>query len=572
MSSSPTWAYMFEASSIQSYLVLGGRLADMVAASELVEQLTCDLLDDILKTLDLEEDKSIRFSRRAGGAFFAFLPERQRAEDLRNLMALTLAQIAPGLDFVHCVVEGENDFDAASKGMETLGRAKAVPRASLPVIGPLVMRAPRTGNAAVENMHMAGNTREFTDAPLRARRLFDKSRYAKGKLVSRFAPKDGTANNLRWPTNLQGEQDSGEGSNSRAFPFKGEDKTLAILHVDGNGLGQMLIQLKNHVQQAPANYVGIYRAFSDCLKDTTEEAAQVATGKVLLSEAVLATGTVPARPLILGGDDLTIILRADLGIDFAQEFLIAFETASEKHLQSYKATLVKKYNAKALADKLPNMLTACGGMVLQKASQPFSLGHELAAGLCDHAKECSRKAQKAQREKGQANAPMPSSLAFHRLISTWSADRDDIESREYQVRHAKGVINLSLGAYRVGKVGGDLPELAQLLKVKALLDKPNHFLGINGVRQLATEAHLGAPALDKFERRIKELLASKKLLTDPKGPYVKLQEQLKALYGTQEKLACLLFHKGEEDQKTYLKAPVVDLLCLAKGGASHAEL
>lgn len=548
MTEQKKYAYMFEANSIQQYLMAGGKLADMVAASELVEQLTGELLDEILKVLDLKENTNIHFSRRAGGAFFAFLDERERAEALRDLMAVAVPQMAPGLGFVHCVAEGASAFEAAEKGMKQLGQAKSAPQAVLPVIGPLVMRAPRTGAAAVENSPMPGGAREYSDAALCARRKFKDTRYAKDKLAQRFAPKE-LEGKLRWPTNLQGESD-GQSATDRDFPFNGEQKNIALLHIDGNGLGQMLIQLKNHTQTAPQHYVEIYRGFSECLKNTTEQAARSATQQVLLKEPESADKVLPARPLILGGDDLTIILRADLAFDFAQAFMEAFEAASQTQLTNYKQWLQsKEIGAKELAAKLPEKLTSCGGMVIQKASQPFSLGNELAVGLCDYAKDVSRKDRVAT---GQAL--MPSSLAFHKLSSTWSADREAIAEREYRAND----MQLSLGAYQVGSINANLPKLTHLRELCDLLEG-NHFLGINGVRQMATEAHQSEASLEVFVRRVKELVASKKLEREKD----KLNGVLQQLYNSKEALRHFLFRRAND---TVLEAPVADLLCMSKGG------
>jgi len=66
-------ALVFELNSIQAYLFSSGRLRDVAGASELLDQMTDgdgNLLGNVLNALGMDDDKPIRFSRRAGGAIY----------------------------------------------------------------------------------------------------------------------------------------------------------------------------------------------------------------------------------------------------------------------------------------------------------------------------------------------------------------------------------------------------------------------------------------------------------------------------------------------------------------------
>ena len=122
------FAYLFEAHSIQRYILDSGRLAEMVGASELVESLTATggtaldgttaigLLDRVLEKLDLSQPPEI--SRRAGGAITAFFGNRGDALRFRDLWSLLIEQYAPGLAYSHVVAVGENAASAAEAGKE----------------------------------------------------------------------------------------------------------------------------------------------------------------------------------------------------------------------------------------------------------------------------------------------------------------------------------------------------------------------------------------------------------------------------------------------------------------------
>ena len=64
------YACLFEAKSIQDYILRSGRLRHIVGASELIDSLTGKLLDDVLEALKSVEDGEVRLSRRAGGAVY----------------------------------------------------------------------------------------------------------------------------------------------------------------------------------------------------------------------------------------------------------------------------------------------------------------------------------------------------------------------------------------------------------------------------------------------------------------------------------------------------------------------
>ncbi len=145
------FAYLFEAHSIQSYIMNGGKLADMVGASELLESLLAKNgpLDDILEAGGFST-KEYQFSRRGGGAFYILFKEMVQANKLRDIWSLVVQGFIPGLPYVHCVSEGDTPKSAIAnaKDMLTVLRSKPTPLSLQP--GPLIQRTPRTGEPANE--------------------------------------------------------------------------------------------------------------------------------------------------------------------------------------------------------------------------------------------------------------------------------------------------------------------------------------------------------------------------------------------------------------------------------------
>jgi hypothetical protein len=165
----------------------------------------------------------------------------------------------------------------------------------------------------------------------------------------------------------------------------------------------------------------------------------------------------------LGGDDVTIVVRADLALPYTREFLAGFERASAREL----ARLKKQFDLPGL----PDCLTACAGVAYAKASQPFYLLHRLAEGLCRHAKKQAKSVCSDNTEK------VASSLSFHRVTTAMVDDFDTILERELTA----GMLRHSLECYSIEGDRG-LPALNDLLELHRLLAHAK--LGRGGTRQL----------------------------------------------------------------------------------------
>lgn len=114
---------------------------------------------------------------------------------------------------------------------------------------------------------------------------------------------------------------------------------------------------------------------------------------------------IPIRPIVLNGDDLTIIIRGDLAIQYTNEFLQEFEKVTAKELQS----------------EFGSGLTACAGIAFIKSSYPFYYGYALAENLCARAKN---KAKKLNEDSA------PSCLMFHKVQDSFVENYEEIIERE----------------------------------------------------------------------------------------------------------------------------------------------
>jgi len=499
-------AYLFELKSIQSYLMAGGKLKDMVNASDMLEQITegsahePGWLDSALElaNLTLNNDASkgalVNLSRRAGGAVYliAEASEKEKLEKFRLLWSLTVQQILPDCEFVDCLTsEGLNAFDCVAKGRVQLLEQRSLFYPSLPLSTPMTQIAPRTGTPATGK-----KDKEWLDKSGLQKRQY---RSAKSNLASKFSQLDAMA----WPSSLEHSD----------FPYISEEKDIAIIHIDGNGLGQILMDLAASVETAPDGYIKFYSTFSNKLKEATEAAAQEATEKVLIADCIeRGEKIIAARPLVLGGDDLTIIIRADLSLSFSRIFIESFEKHSGGIKKALKALKKDYKSSPRLFEQLPDRLTACGGIVFQKASQPFMMGFTLAESLCQFSKATS---------KAISVSKIPSSLTFYQIQSSVIDDYSTIKEQELTSRDKRF---LTLGSYSLGEYQADtMPALGALQDSVHLLSQPQQSGVIAKLRQWSGHLLLDTNAADVYEEQL-----DKSLRLQDKS-YHQLKESMKQL-------------------------------------------
>lgn len=452
--------YLFEAKSIQNWILDSGKLRDLVGASELIDSLCGAPLDDALSALNIRDQ--LQFSRRAGGAFYAFSTQPDALDQLAALWPLVVQQYAPGLSFDHGRGHGANPLEAFNHAREALRADHARNRVSLPQAGPRSHRSQRTGQPAVQMRKTPDGDHEAIDAATRRQRRFSSLKH--GSLATKLCPADSGLTANHWPLDLEpgdpltlGIDEQAPGSAARSFPFIGEQRGIAIMHADGNGLGQLLMQLKEHLANATKDrFIDAFATLSSGIEAATVAAARDAVHAVLLPARSGDDGLLPARPVVLGGDDLTMLLRADLALAFTSRFLLAFE----QHSRAAMSHLRERFDM----PELPPQLTACAGIAYIKASQPFHLAATLAEGITARVKQRAKATT-------SGNQPAPSSLGFHRVTTAMIDDYDSIIEHQLTSHDGGSRYCHTLGAYALRPDTG-LPALQVLLELQALLAEP----------------------------------------------------------------------------------------------------
>ena len=401
------YLYSFSAKDIQKYILTSDKLKDMIGGSEIVNAICTSFLERCLTDFGMVGTYEI-ITQAAGWARIVFHDE----QDVRLMMKywpFLASKYAPGLTIVQCCVPyEEGGLPSAIVESERLMRIERnLPPPMLPEIGPLIERNQRTGLPAV-TLDVDG----WIDTQICRKRAITTN-----GLIQKIT--GNSADTTEWPKDME--------------KIAGDKHYLAVIHADGNSLGKILIKIQNFLETQPDKAQEIYGKLSCAIEEATINAVKKVHTDVLIphrnktKEPYFA-----ARPIVIGGDDLTMIVRDELAFKLTEGYLTAFEQSSQdsfqKHLGCYDIT------------NLPKYLTACAGVAFVKPAFPYSRAYELAESLCHFSKRIA----KTQPD----SAFVPSCLAFHRISTSIAGDYDEI--RKNELTSQNGTVCFWMGPYGVG--------------------------------------------------------------------------------------------------------------------------
>jgi hypothetical protein len=337
---------------------------------------------------------------------------------------------APGLSVYGVVKEFDPNVDNLDRVIEHLHEEYEIVRSQLPGPEHRFLRFPFAQACATSGFPAS----ERSEGELRSSVAISKRKAAKDEgpqrmlAITRYSLEctghSEIAKAVDLPKNLEKFE--------AAFP---KTDWLAVIHADGNGLGQIFLNFGDASRCRDwCGYLKKQREFSLALDDCTINAYGKAVGDLHthLREEIKRRreageniskdeeNTVPLLPLVLGGDDLTLICDGRYAIQFAKEFLAEFER------QTAANDVINPIADNALG---VGRLSSCAGVAIVKPHFPFHAAYDLAEELLQSAKKVKERFKHTVKDKDgeEKEAPYPASaLDYHILYDTSGVDLERI--------------------------------------------------------------------------------------------------------------------------------------------------
>lgn len=451
--------YLYGASvhGIQSFIFRTNKLKEIIGASEMIEHICTDLF---FKTANIKPDDCNIILSAAGNIKYIF-ESKEKCKELVKIFPKIVMEYAPGITLGQAVVQVEgNDYSKDLQNLENLLRAQRNKTPLTTEIGFIGLeRSRRTGGVA--NRY---NQKEALDKAT----LNKLDAVENASLFKKMTGLTVKASELSFDT--------------EDITRSGKNSWIAVIHIDGNGIGNIIQNKGKELTQS-----GKFSEFSNALETANINAVKTAFEHVILAIHD-SKFKYPIRPIILGGDDLTVIMRADLAFDFAQTFLKHFEEQSEH--------LFKHLNFEGFEQGL----TACAGIAYIKDSYPLHYGLYLADQLCSDAK----KTVKASDSDGLLIDPkynqMPkSAISFYKVQESFI---DDFKTLRDRTLITPDKLSFYAGPYLLEQARV-LSDKLDLIKNEA--EKNDRSKAVGKIRQIISETYKDKSTAIFMMERIKEV-------------------------------------------------------------------
>lgn len=417
---------------IQKYILSTSKLKEMIGGSAIINYIASpDFYDPLLAGLNLE--KNTAFTPDAGkyivaqanaGALRLIVFKRDLAENFLRSACQRLLANFPGLPFYSAISEfdwtddqdGRKAYARARKEADDIIAARRN-KGPAPAGAPLlpILRVSR-----LDGLPAAGGDKEFFSLPSAARRdreMLNRSARELRKIVKAPAGLE-----LVWEDDLEKMLQDQEGR-------------IALICMDGNDLGKLFGEMLGEGEAGGLSLsksLSALKDFSDNIQKCNLEAFAFACQKIIDYELKLWARknpdsapeklVMPLRPLVMGGDDITLIARADIALALVRAFTDKFMEIGGKYRLSLGV-----------------------GMVVMPMSYPFAKAFPLAESLQDSAKKLTR---------SLAPGVRPSSLDY--LVLTEDAENNMQAIRQRLYTSADGFLltskPLALGNGRLRKL------------------------------------------------------------------------------------------------------------------------
>lgn len=297
---------------------------------------------------------------------------------------------------------------------------------------------------------------------------------------------------------------------------KDDSNFIAVVHIDGNGMGKRVEELYEKIDSSNWNSVkqelrkfseGIDEDFKSAYKQMTEEVGELLKEENINSKLDLTNKNFPIRRIITAGDDICFVAEGRIGVECARIFI-------EKLIAKKNKVDEKSY-------------AACAGVAIVHQKYPFYRAYELAELLCSNAKKYGAKI--SPEDNGASISSVDWHVEFGELKDTLkeirqvyeTADGNRLELRPYIVNAPQSIMedsNYTLKMYENFK------------RVICALQSNKATYGTGKVKELRSALKQGETATKNYL----EFNRMKDILKENKTGEVKGEDLLKLFTGFNE--------------------------------------
>lgn len=375
----------------QRYVFASNRLREAVGASDLVRVCTTDWVRDALVGLSAGGGSGLPVQMSSGSTLVVVDDDEGGARAARQIVgAVTVRALreAPGLEVFGASVPIRQAWPSAAEVGDVFAQAARV-RAGRAGAVVRFQRLPVVASCASSGRPAAlWRSDAPADAEGRAR--------AGGELAPRSAEVAAKRRRRRAADQRMRSLLGGSVRLTDIDDFFDAVEVAGVVHIDGNGLGGLFQQAGPVLAQAmddgeldeilgrgaeagPARTAAAWLGeLSSRVQQVTEDALRAAVRRVSPPSEDERLSLIP---LVIGGDDTTVLVDGPLALGFTEAFLEEFGAASRR--DGLIGLVARRVTGQ------PG-LTAAAGIALVKPHFPFAAAYSLAEELCRNAKAASR--------------------------------------------------------------------------------------------------------------------------------------------------------------------------------------
>ncbi|MGC8650907.1 MAG: Cas10/Cmr2 second palm domain-containing protein [Hydrogenobaculum sp.] len=349
-------AIIIDMPSIQRYIFASNRLRHNIGASYIVKRLYDEPMKEALEGVKEGEDFKIGY--KGGGNALLLFKDSEKAKEFIKKYSKVVMEYFPGVVLAFGMIE---DFDE-SNTQDSLKRLH------------YNLKENRSKYLPIVNINKWGITRDCPES-YESAEVYNSddenfiSKVVKAKLKAFEIGKG------YFDSYLEEYKDYIFPSELSKCTLMGNDKGddtsnpyIALVHIDGNKMGERFRACKS---------IDELKRLSESVEETTRQSFKSIVERVIdlhkKGQISLRQENgkylMPLRPIILGGDDITFVCDAKLGLELAKYFIDTFSKGR-------------------VSDGKP--LNACGGVFIVKAKYPFFKSYTVAEELTSEAKKVSR--------------------------------------------------------------------------------------------------------------------------------------------------------------------------------------